>query len=543
MRPHFAPVLATVIATVLTMPAAAQAPRGGMDPNLVNRLADAEFNRGQVMQTAAYLTDRIGGRMTNSPAMRQAEDWTAGQFRAWGLKNVRKDAFDFGRGWSIEKATVRLVSPRVQTLRSIPVAWTPATKGPLAGEIVVAPLRRERDFDAWRGKLRGRIVLVSFPAPPKDETDPRFRRLADADFARYGGFEQPSVNLLNADTRALERGQFARKLDDFLKAEGAIGWVRMSYRADGRVSGEGAGFQVGRTPALPGAELTQEDYRKLARLAKVGPVRIEIDHDVRYDDRDRNGYNILADIPGRDPAAGYVMAGAHLDSWVGADGATDNAAGSAVVMEAARLIASLGIMPRRTIRFALWSGEEQGLIGSWSYVDKYVAKRPPNPNRELAALGAYRGAPTFPISPLPGFKDLVAYFNLDNGSGKIRGVFTEGNFAVAPIFREWLGPLAAMGATQVTARSTGSTDHVFMSRLGIPAFQFIQDPLDYGSITHHSDVDTYDHLRAEDLRQASVMMAAFLLAAAERDEPLPRNATPTQPVDSDPFRYEEPEGN
>ncbi len=540
MRLAFAAALSAALLS--SGAASAQAARGGMDPQTVNRLADAEFNRGQVMQTAAHLTDQIGGRMTNSPAMRQAEDWTAGKFREWGLKNVRKDPFDFGRGWSIEKATVRLVAPRVQALRSIPIAWTPATKGPLTGEIVVAPLRRERDFAAWRGKLRGRIVLVSFPAPPRDETEPRFKRATGEELARYGDYQQPNNNL-TSDARALERGVFAKRLDDFLKAEGAIGWVRMSYRADGRLSGEGSGFQVGNTPALPGAELTQEDYRKLARLAKVGPVRIEIDHDVRYDDRDRNGYNVLADIPGRDANAGYVMAGAHLDSWVGADGATDNAAGSAVVMEAARLIASLGIQPKRTIRFALWSGEEEGLIGSYNYVDKYLAKRPPNPNKELAALGAYRGSPTFPITPLPGFKDLHAYFNLDNGSGKIRGIYTEGNFAVAPIFREWFAPFAAFGASTVVARSTGSTDHVFMSRLGLPAFQFIQDPLDYGSITHHSDVDTYDHLRAEDLRQASVIMAAFLLAAADRDEPLPRNVTPTQPVDSDPFRYDDPEGN
>ena len=529
---------AAAFAAVSAAPALA-AP--GMDPATVNRLADAEFNRGQVMQIAAHLSDRIGGRMTNSPAMRQAEDWTAGRFREWGLSNVRKDPFDFGRGWSIEKASVRLVAPRVQTLRSIPVAWTPATKGPLVGEIVVAPLRRERDFAAWRGKLRGKIVLTSFPAPPKDETEPRFKRVAEADFARLGAYQQPDTDL-NADVRALERGRFAKQLDDFLKAEGAIGWVRMSYRADGRLSGEGSGFQVGKTPALPGAELTQEDYRKLARLAKGGPVRIEIDHDVRYDDRDRNGYNVLADIPGRDPAAGYVMAGAHLDSWVAADGATDNAAGVSVVMEAARLLKSLGVTPKRTIRFALWSGEEEGLIGSFAYVDKYLAKRPANANKDLAALGAYRGAPTFPISPLPGFGELHGYFNLDNGSGKIRGIFTEGNFAAAPIFREWFAPFASLGASTVVARTTGSTDHVFMSRLGLPAFQFIQDPLDYGSITHHSDVDTYDHLRAEDLRQSAVIMAAFLLAAADRDEPLPANVTPTQPTDSDPFRYADPEG-
>ena len=536
-------VLTALTAALLASSAAVAAP--AMDPNTVNKLADAEFNHGQVMQIAAHLSDRIGGRMTNSPAMRQAEDWTAGKFREWGLKNVRKDPFEFGRGWEIRRSSVRMAAPRPLQLRAIPTAWTPATRGALTAPIVVAPFDQRdpsRSFAELKGKLRGRIVLVSYPAPPKDRTDVAFTRLADADFVRFSDYRQPETDD-SADERSALRAQARERMEQFLKAEGAVAYVTMSRDDGGRLHGEGNGFHVGREPPLPAVEMAAEDYRRLARLAKVGPVSLEMDNDVRFIDGDTNANNIIAEIPGRDPKAGYVMAGAHLDSWVAADGATDNAAGSSVVMEAARLLAAMGVTPKRTIRFALWAGEEQGLLGSAAYVDKYLAKRPINRNAALAAAGPYYGAPTFPITPQPGFGDMTAYFNLDNGSGKIRGIFTEGNFAVAPIFQEWFAPFASMGAKTVVTRTTGSTDHELMSRLGLPAFQFIQDPLDYGSTTHHTDVDTYDHLRAADLRQASVIMAAFLLAAADRDEPLPRNVSPTQPIDSDPFRYPDPSRN
>jgi Zn-dependent M28 family amino/carboxypeptidase len=225
---------------------------------------------------------------------------------------------------------------------------------------------------------------------------------------------------------------------------------------------------------------------------------------------------------------------------VAGDGAADNGAGVAVVMEAARLLKSLGVQPRRTIRFALWAGEEQGLYGSAAYVETHLAKRPPSKDPALTELGPYFQLDSWPVQPLPGFGELAAYFNYDNGSGKIRGIYTEGNLGVVPLFRSWLSPFASMGASAVVAEHTGGTDHVFMSRLGLPAFQFIQDPLDYGSRVHHTDLDTYDHLRADDLRQSAVIMAAMLFNAANHAEPLPRNALPTQPKPTDPFAYPDP---
>jgi carboxypeptidase Q len=331
--------------------------------NAVDRIADAGFNHSEVVDTAAYLADEIGGRMTNSPAMRKAESWTQEKFKAWGLKDVRAEAFDFGRGWWIESSHVRMIAPRPLELRAIPIAWTPATNGVLTGEVIVAPMISESDFAEWKGKLAGKIVLVTWPAPPKDDGDAPFQRLTDADIKKFDTFEQPTFDPAAIQKR-IERFRFRSNLDAFLAQEGALAWAQMS-RTEGRlVHGEGSGYRVGKTPKLPGLELGAEDYRRLARLAKRGEVRVEIDSRIHFEDADHNAYNILADIPGEDARAGYVMAGAHLDSWVAGDGAADNGAGSAVVMEAARILAGLGARPRRTIRFALWAGEEEGLLGS-----------------------------------------------------------------------------------------------------------------------------------------------------------------------------------
>jgi carboxypeptidase Q len=509
------------------------------DAVTVNRIADAAFNHGEVVDIAAYLADQIGGRMTNSPSMRKAERWTSDRFKSWGLKDVRTEAFDFGRGWWIESAHVRMTAPRPLELRGIPVAWTPATNGALNAPIIVASMISDKDFADWKGKLSGKIVLVTWPGPPKDDTEVPFERLSDLDIAKLDKYQEPTFDP-EAKQKRIERYRFKAKLDSFLSEEGAVAWVQMS-RTEGRlVHGEGNGYRVGKTPKLPGLELGAEDYRRLARLAKVGEVKIEIDSRVHFEDADHNAYNVLADIPGSDPKAGYVMAGAHLDSWVAGDGAADNGAGCAVVMEAARILASIGAHPRRTIRFALWSGEEQGLLGSEAYVEKHLAIRPLPADPALADLPAYISRDTYPVQPEAGFSDMDAYFNIDNGSGKIRGIYTEGNFAVVPIFREWLMPFASLGALAVVAQPTDATDHVFLSRLGLPAFQFIQDPLDYETRVHHSDLDTFDHLRPEDLRQAVVVLASVLMDAANVERPLPRKVLPSEPKVTDPFHYPDP---
>ena len=525
---------ASSLAAVVTPKAASTA-----EAITINRIADVGFNHSEVVDTASYLADEIGGRMTNSPAMRKAERWTQDKFKSWGLKDVRTEAFDFGRGWWIESSHVRMMVPRPLELRAIPLAWTPATNGVLSAPVIVAPMVSETDFAEWKGKLAGKIVLVTWPAPPKDDGDAPFQRLADADVAKLDKYQQPTFDPAERKKR-IERFHFRPNLDAFLAQEGAVALVQMS-RTEGRlVHGEGYGYRVGKTPKLPGVELAAEDYRRLARLAKRGEVRLEIDSRVHFEDADHNAYNVFAEIPGDDPHAGYVMAGAHLDSWVAGDGAADNGAGSAVVMEAARILANLGVRPKRTIRFALWAGEEEGLLGSAAFVENHLAHRPLPTDPAEADLPPFFLTDSYPVQTLPGFAELAGYFNIDNGSGKIRGIYTEGNFAVVSILHEWLAPFASLGASTVVAEPTGGTDHVFLSRLGLPAFQFIQDPLDYETRVHHTDLDTFDHLRPQDLRQAAVVLATVLLAAANNDKALPRKTLPTQPAVTDPFQYPDP---
>ncbi|MCK6104936.1 MULTISPECIES: M20/M25/M40 family metallo-hydrolase [unclassified Brevundimonas] len=521
-------------AALLATPVMAQS----VDRVAINGIIDQGLNQSQVMQNAAYLTDRIGGRMTNSPQMREAEQWAQQQFRNYGLSNVRAEGFEFGRGWSIVRSSARMTTPRPLDLRAIPVAWTPSTNGTISAGVIVAPLSKVEDFDKWRGKLSGKIVMISLPGTGSEPTEPAFRRLSAADLADRNTYVQPQYSP-EAIRKSLETADFASKLDAFLVEQGALAWVRISQRDGGLLHGTGYTYQIGATPKLAGMELAAEDYRRLARLALTDtPPTLELNSEVRFHDEDVNAYNILADIPGTARGTEYVMAGAHLDSWVASDGAVDNAAGSAVVMEAARILKTLGVQPKRTIRFALWNGEEQGILGSLAYVDQHLATRAPSNDPALAHLPNNRTwRSRWPVQPRAGYRDLVAYFNLDNGSGKIRGINAEGNVAAAPIFQEWLAPFASMGATTVSLRPSGGTDHVYMQTVGIPGYQFIQDPLDYSSRLHHTSIDSYDHLKAEDLRQAAIILASFLLNAANRDAPLPRMPLPTEPTPSDPFEY------
>ena len=534
-RPAF--ILSATAAMALALPAAAQAP----DRVVVNGIIDQGFNHSEVMQTAAHLTDRIGGRLTNSPQMRQAESWTQQRFRDWGLSNVHAEPFVFGRGWSIVRSSARMTEPRVLDLRAIPIAWTPGTNGVVSGGVVVAPITSPGQFDAWRGKLRGKIVMISSPGTGSEPTEPAFRRWTDEDLAGRMDYSQPRNDPAAAERAARGgRADFAMRLDAFLAEEGAVAIVRMSARDAGLLHGTGYTYQAGATPKVPGMELAAEDYRRLARLALTEDAKptLELMSEVQFHDEDVNAYNVIADIPGSDRSGEYVMAGAHFDSWVASDGAVDNAAGTAVVMEAARILKSMNVRPKRTIRFALWNGEEQGLLGSLAYVDQHLATRAPLADPALAsAANGQTWRARWPIQPRAGHSKLVAYFNLDNGSGKIRGINAEGNVAAAPVLQEWLEPFASMGASTVSLRGSGGTDHVYLQTVGIPGFQFIQDPLDYSSRLHHTSIDSYDHLKADDLRQAAVIMASMLLSAANSDEPLTRMPLPTRPTASDPFGY------
>lgn len=529
--------LMVALAVFVGSPAFAVA--GGARPG-VAAIIDEGFNHSEVMQTAQYLDDRIGGRMTNSPAMRAAEAWTQSRFRDWGLGNVHKEAFAFGRGWSIDHIAVRMITPRVIQLHAIPIAWTPATAGAVTAPIVVAPIKRERDLDAYRGKLKGKIVLVDLPGEGSELVKPGFERLSADDLAKEDRFPVPTYGPETLPKGA-RRLLLQDRIDAFLAAEGAVARVRQSYRDGGLIHGEGYAEVKGY--AVAGIELAAEDYRRLARLASTGAVTLEIDSRTAFHDDDSNAYNIIAEIPGTDPKAGFVMAGGHLDSWVAGDGAADDGAGVVTVMEAARILSHLKVKPRRTIRFALWAGEEQGLLGSLAYLEAHIARRPPPPPGTSALANYFSYARRFPVTKLADYDGLAAYFNIDNGSGKLRGVYAEGNLAAVPILSEMIAPFKSMGVDRVVAAQTEGTDHQFMAAIGLPAFQFVQDPLDYASRVHHSNVDTYDHLKAADLRQASVVLAAMLLDSANRAEPLPRGLFPTAPTRTDPFSFPDPEDN
>ncbi len=506
----------------------------------INRIIDEGMNRSEVMMTAHELMDGIGARLSNSPQMRRAVDWAIRECESYGLSNVHREGFEFGRGWEILSSSVRMVLPRPIELTSIPVAWTPPTDGTLRAEIVMAPMSEPEHFDAYRGQLRGKIVLISLPGEGSTPDETPFQRLSAENIAALDEYEQPEFDPDALEDR-LERLEYTDRLDAFLAEEGALAWARISYRDGKLLHGAGYMFQVDRTPQLPAIEIAAEDYRRLARLARTGTAPVlEINSNVRFDDSDTQAYNIIAEITGRDRNAGYVMAGAHFDSWAAGDGAVDNGAGSVALLEAARILTTLGIRPRRSIRFVLWAAEEQGLHGSLAYTERHLATRPRDPDADgLEAYAAWRTS--YPIAQRPGYNDLKAYFNMDNGSGRLRGIYAEGNQAAVPLLREWLSPFANMGAGTVVAAPTGGTDHVFLQSVGIPGFQFIQDPLDYGSRLHHTNIDTFDHLQAEDMRQASVVMAGVLLAAANAEQTIPRNPLPNQPLPTDPFEYEYPD--
>jgi carboxypeptidase Q len=507
------------------------------DLDALNRIRAEELDRSQVMEIARELTDGIGPRLTGSPALRRAAEWARGRLAGWGVANARLEPFEFGDGWQFTRCEVRLLEPQVARLAALPKAWTPGTAGAVRGEAVRAKLETPEDLEAQKGKLAGKIVFLDGLRSEQPAENGRF---PIPDFERYD--KDRLEDLVQMDLReprgeawrerARKRYEQSARLAEFLKSEGALATVELSSRDFGilRVGGESANRDPARPRGVPGLVMAAEPYQRIVRLLEQGErVELEVNVEASFLNDDMHGYDVLAEIPGGDRGREIVMAGAHLDSWHAGTGATDDGAGVAVVLEAARILRGLGLTPRRTIRFALWGGEEQGLLGSSAYVEKYVATRPEPTDPAERELPRSLRKPTWPLRLEAEHPRLSAYFNLDNGGGRIRGIYTQGNVAVAPIFRAWLEPLADLGASTVTNESTGSTDHVPFDRVGVPAFQFVQDPLDYATRTHHTDLDTYERLRREDLVQASIVMAAFLWDAAQRDAMLPRKALPQAP--------------
>ncbi len=503
-----------------------------VDLQVVSRIREEGLHHSQVMETAQHLTDVIGPRVTGSPQMKAANEWTRKKLEEWGLKNAHLEGYPFGRGWSFQRSSIHMIRPRQAPLSGLPHGWSVGTSGPIRGLAIAAKIEKEADFDAWRGKLAGKIVLTDEKRDLAKREDPAPRRHTPETLDKLADYELPDEDDRGDPAKSrqsrLERARTRKALHRFFTEEKVLAAVRVSSRDWGIVRPVNYSvLQPGDNPGVPSVTLAAESYNQLLRLLEKGQeVELEIDIQAQFHDEDLKAYNTIAEIPGKDPQAGVVLAGAHLDSWHPANGATDDAAGCAIMMEAVRILKAIGVQPRRTIRLALWSGEEQGLYGSSAYVAEHFGAWPAPEDPELRALGSYRWPRKGKINRRPDYDRLAAYFNLDNGGGKIRGIYAEENSAVRPIFEAWLAPLRDLGADTVTLRQTGSTDHVPFRGIGLPGFQFIQDQMDYTARTHHSHLDVYDYLERDDLKQAAIVAATFLYHAAMRPEPLPRGPLP-----------------
>lgn len=506
-----------------------------VDMDIVNKIRDEGFNRSQVMTTLRHLTDNIGPRLTGSPALVEANNWTKDKLTAWGLENARLEGFEFGYGWSGERSEVFMTAPRRTQLYALPLTWHPGTDGVIEGDVIFAPMSSSKDFKKWEGKLAGKIVMVNSMPKQKPPSNKVFTRHDDESLTETHEFNIPNDDADNSGEGWRKYKSFFYELEQFLAKEGAIAMVRRSPRKAMLIEATSYQYKAGKSATIPGVGMAWEHYARMVRMIEAGDnVKLSIDVDATFYTEDTKSYSTIADIPGKGRRPEIVMAGGHLDSWFVGDGAADDGAGVAVVMEAVRILKAIGVEPNRTIRVALWGGEEQGYYGSQQYVMDHLVSRPENTDEKLQYMGSYeRHYNQFPMTLKPDYDRFAAYFNLDNGSGKIRGIYGEGNAAIVPIFQEWLKPFHDLGAETVTLNATGGTDHEPFDDVGLPGFQFIQDPLDYGSQLHHSQIDTFDHVYEKDLKQASVIMASFLYNAAMRDEKLPRKPMPVAPTVED----------
>jgi carboxypeptidase Q len=519
------------------------------DLAVINRIKAEEFQNSKVMDILQNISDRYGPRLTGSPEFKEAADWAVKRLGEYGLENVHLEKWGpFGRSWTLEKFALEMTQPRYSLLDAWPLAWSQSTKGPVSGEPILAPLPRtfnpkkaEEDLDQYiqkyKGKLKGKVVLISAPMNNiiESESKPAFKRYTDAELADLATApalvekmkidpsdlnipddpEQRMRFFLSAPPSLMDefrkkREELTARRTQFFLDEGVLALVQDDQRArDGMVFAEAAGpYNPKSQLAPPTFIVTSEHYNRIARLiGEKAKVELEVNLKARASDAAVDAYNLIGEIPGGAKKDEIVMVGAHFDSWHSGTGATDNGAGSAVMMEVVRILKALDLKMDRTVRIGLWSGEEEGLLGSKAYVKEHFGD--PKTMKLTSAHATLSG-----------------YFNLDNGSGKIRGVYLQNHDAMRPLFADWLAPFRDLGVSTITIRNTGGTDHLSFDAVGLPGFQFIQDPLDYSTVVHHSSMDTFDHAVAGDLMQCSAVIAAVVYDAAMRKEMLPRKPLP-----------------
>jgi hypothetical protein len=514
---------AAAVALALTFaPLSAQQAAENVDLDAIYKIKEEGFQRSQVMDILSWLTDVYGPRLTNAPGYRKAGDWAVGEMKKWGLADVKLEPFPFGRGWSNDKFYAMATTPGGSfPIIGMSLAWTPGTNGLVSGEAVHAVIETEEDLGKFKGQLKGKFVLTApmrdVPAlwlpPAQRYTAEQLKALENETDAtprggRGGRAGVPGRQGGPGGGRGAGGQGFAQRRTQFYKDEGVLGLISPGRGDGGTVFLGGGGSREPNAPmGVPALSIAVEHYGRLFRtLQRKMPVTIEMDvRNSFYDDV--NSFNVVGEIPGTDKADELVMVGGHFDSWHGGTGATDNGAGSAVMMEAMRILKVSGLKVRRTVRIGLWGGEEQGLIGSREYVTAHFADRAD-------------------MKLKPAHAKFSSYFNVDNGTGAIRGIYLQGNEAAAPVFEAWMRPFNNIGMTTITIRDTGGTDHQSFDRVGLPGFQFIQDGVEYNTRTHHSNMDVYERIQEEDMRKNAVIVAAFVYHAANREEKLPRKPLP-----------------
>ena len=514
-----------------------------VDLDTITRIRYEGFHNSKVMELASGLMDSIGERLTGSPNLKRANEWTRDQLTAMGLSNSHLEAWGpFGRGWANQYINARMTSPDVVPLLVYAKAWTPGTNGVVTGKCIRANIEKKEDFDKYKGKLAGMMVVFGPDAEVKPITEAPYKRLSDDDLAKTGEYQIPGERPPFRYADLLKRQQFMKDLNQFFADEKVLAVIDHSRGTAGGGTvfvQSGGSYKVGETTTVPQLTMASEHWTRIARLLQQKKdVTLELNVTNTFYDDDLMQYDTVAEIPGTDKKDEIVMLGAHLDSWHAGTGATDNGAGTVVMMEAVRILKALEIKPRRTIRIGLWSGEEQGLLGSQHYVEQHFGSRPPMDDPGMKGMPTLMRREAGPVTVKPEQAKVSAYFNVDNGTGKIRGVYLQENQGVAPIFEAWMLPFKDLGMTTLTMRNTGGTDHLSFDAVGIPGFQFIQDPIEYETRTHHSNMDVYDRLQPDDLKQIAVIVASFVYEAAMRDQMLPRKPI-EKPLPREPERKEE----
>jgi carboxypeptidase Q len=512
-----------------------------LDLNMYQQIRIEGLSHSHVMDYASALMDGIGPRLTGSPNVKHANEWTRDQLAAMGCTNAHlEDWGEFGMGWQQLNTWTRMAAPDTAVFITQAAPWSPSTNGTISGPAIWIDVKKEEDLDKYKGKLGGKIVLLGDMREVKPVDKALFERADEKELAKE--VEHPLVPEKNDFIMEyMKRAELRQKVAAFIASERALAVILPSR--DGRNNGGSGGtifvdssgglgwfsYQRDHIQPVPVVISAIENYGRVYRLLKANvPVTIEMNVDTKFFGDHEHGFDTIAEIPGTDPKLKdeIVMVGGHLDSWASATGATDNGAGTVVAMEVMRILNALQVKPRRTIRIGLWTGEEQGLFGSIGYVKQHFGFVPLSTAPDQVKLPEWLRKPAGPLELKPDQQKISGYFNVDNGTGKILGVYLQENLAEAPIFAQWIGPLKDLGVTAISVRDTGGTDHESFDAVGIPGFQFIQDTMDYGSRTHHSNMDTYERLQAGDLAQAATVEAIFVYNTAMRDQMLPRKPLP-----------------